>query len=239
MSELQNYRFCLEQGKAPGLWSTPFSWARGFIWIWLRRVLPGTTANAGCAFWSYMGTRGTSHRPHFFHFLTDNPGERKRFFTFFFLKDLQAFMQKAVGHEAVCGWLAERKPVSFLTRGWELTVLLSHLVPTLSDRIVPWRSSHWSCPSYPHHDLLTAAHILRSTISSRVELWEAAVPWWEKTNWSQIELQSKSHCWCSWVRRRPQKQLLPLHPVLSVLWSPPDICCSRISSSNLCFSNQF
>lgn len=38
-------------------------------------------------------------------------------FSLLFLKDLQAFMQKAVGHEAVCGWLAERKPVSFLTRG--------------------------------------------------------------------------------------------------------------------------
>lgn len=112
MSELQNYRFCLEQGKAPGLWSTPFSWARGFIWIWLRRVLPGTTANAGCAFWSYMGTRGTSHRPHFFHFLTDNPGERKRFFTSFF-KGSPSFHAEGCWARG-CLWLASRKETCLL-----------------------------------------------------------------------------------------------------------------------------
>lgn len=165
------------------------------------------------------------------------------FHFFFFLKDLKAFMQKAVGHKAVCGWLAERKLVSFLTRGWEALAqrLTLFCCPTWCPQRLTelsWRSSHPSCPWYPHHDLLTAAHILRSTARSRVELWEAAVPWWEKTNWSQIELQSKSHCWCNWVRCRPQKQLLPLHPVLSVLCIPPNICCSQISSTNLWFSNQ-
>lgn len=60
--------------------------------------------------------RSNHWHDHCFHFPTDKLGGRIRIFTYF-LKALNICRWKAIVHNTICGWLAEREPV--FKKGWK------------------------------------------------------------------------------------------------------------------------